>query len=141
MDASTAMNPVSEIQAPQTDVAGWITGFKLLLTLLTLVFTWQALRFLLAAPGFELVFEEMLGDKNKLPIMARLVIENSMGLSVATLFVNLTGIVCLWTIKRGLPVCGVACALLMFDYFVFEITLRSLMGPAFEIIRQLSSGT
>ena len=140
MDAPTVMDSASETQTPQTDVAGWISGFRMLLTFLAFIFAWQALRFLLKAPGFERVFEDMLGDKNKLPAITKFVIENWMVLTMGSLFVNLVGIVCLWTIKRGVPACGAACVVLMFDYCVFEMTLQSLLAPMAEIVKQLSSG-
>ena len=132
---------MDRVSALELEIREWTLGIRCLFAVLNVLPLYYCTRVLLAAPRFETIFEDMLGSKQKLPVLTRLVLQNSMSLLAVAWLMALAAITMIFTLKqvRHVWVSAVvsAAVLILSGHLVATV----LVDPLVTIIAHLSGGS
>ncbi|MCB1277230.1 hypothetical protein [Prosthecobacter sp.] len=132
---------LDRVSALELEIREWALGIRCLFAVLNVLPLYYCTRVLLAAPRFETIFEDMLGSKQKLPVLTRLVLQNSMSLLAVAWLMALAAITMIFTLKQGRHVwvsAVVSAAVLILSG---HLVATVLVDPLVTIIANLSGGS
>jgi len=139
-------NPYEQPHAAPNDPAlsaemkEWTTGIRYVFATLNVFPMYYCGRVLLAAPRFQAIFEDMLGSKDKLPLLTQLVLRWSLPLLVLMSLLAVFALVLIFTLRRARFV-WVTAALSAFVFIASgHLVATVLMDPLVSVIQNLTGG-
>jgi hypothetical protein len=135
--AENAFDAVSRLEA---EIKEWALGIRCVFVVLNVLPLYYCTRFLLAAPRFEMIFEDMLGSKEKLPILTRFVLEWCMPLLGLMWLLTASIVVLIFTVKRARHVWVIAAASAFLLIATAHIVATVLFDPLVTVVQNLSVG-
>lgn len=124
----------------KAEIKEWAFGIRcvfMVLHILPLFFCTTALR---AAPRFETIFEDMLGSKQKLPVLTLLVIDHAAALLALVWLLAVLSVVLIFVLKRARQV-WITALLTSFVLVISALVFNAaLFLPLTEVIKNLSGG-
>jgi hypothetical protein len=138
--ASTDASP-AEIRVLRSEIQEWAFGIRCLFAILNGLPLYYCTRILLAAPQFERIFEDMLGSKQKLPYLTRLVLDQSMPLLGAVWLLTALMIALIFIVKQARYVWITAAVSAIVLIATGHLAATVLLEPLVSVIQNLSGGT
>ena len=135
--AENALDAVSRLEA---EIKEWALGIRCVFVVLNVLPLYYCTRFLLAAPRFEMIFEDMLGSQEKLPILTRFVLEWCMPLLGFMWLLTASMVVLIFTVKRARHVWIIAAASAFVLIATGHIVATVLFDPLVTVVQNLSVG-
>lgn len=131
-------NVLAELHALRSELKEWAFGLRCLFTVLSLLPLYYCTSMLLSAPRFEILFQDMLGSKDKLPGLTRLIFEWSMPLLGGVWLLTVLTIVLIFTLKRARHVWMAAAASGFVLIATGHLISAMLMSPLLSVLQNLS---
>lgn len=132
--------PSAELHDLKTEIKEWALGIRCVFVVLNVLPLYYCTRVLLAAPRFEMIFEDMLGSKQKLPILTRLVLDGSMPLLGCVWLLTALMVVLIFMVKRARYVWITAAASAFVLIATGHLVATVLIDPLITVIENLSGG-
>ncbi len=131
----------AELRDLRSEIKEWAFGIRCVLAVLNLLLLYYCTRILLAAPEFEHIFEDMLGSKDKLPVVSRYMFKYSQPLLelLWTLAVLVT--VLIFRAKRARTVWITTVVLVIVLIATSHLALTSFIEPLGTVIENLAGGS
>ena len=128
----------AELRALRSEIREWAFGIRCVFTVLNVLPLYYCTRLLLAAPKFERIFEDMLGSKEKLPALTRLLFEWCVPLLGGVWLLAGLMIVLIFTFKRPRYVWITAAASMFALIASTHVIATLLFDPMVGIVQNIS---
>jgi type II secretory pathway component PulF len=119
----------------------WAFGIRCVFAVFNLLLLYYCTRILLAAPEFEHIFEDMLGSKDKLPVISRFMFKWSQPLLESLWVLAVLVTVLIFRAKRARTVWLTTVLLLVILLTTSHLALTSFVEPLGTVIENLSGGS
>lgn len=130
--------PSAELRALRSEIKEWAFGIRCVFTVLNVLPLYYCTRALLAAPKFEMIFEDMLGSKQKLPFLTGLMFEWAMPLLGCVWLLAALMIVLIFTFKQPRHV-WITAAISTFALIASAHVIATLLfDPLIGVVQNLS---
>jgi type II secretory pathway component PulF len=130
----------AELRALRAEIKDWAFGIRCVFTVLNVLPLYYCTRILLASPRFESIFEDMLGSKDKLPGLTRLLLEWSMPLLACVWLLAALTIVLIFTLKQARHVWITAAVSAFVLIATGHLVATVFIDPLITVIQNLSGG-
>lgn len=133
------MHNQNEQSGPQVgeEIKEWAMGIRCVFVVLNILPLYYCTRALLSAPKFGRIFEDMLGSKQKLPVLTNFVLEWALPLLGLIWLLAALAVFLIFTLKRPRHVCVTA----IVSAFVFIASGHLVATVLVTVILDLSGGT
>lgn len=135
---SSAPHELSQLKAEIQERA---LGIRCVFTALNVLPLYYCTRVLLAAPRFEMIFEDMLGSKQKLPLLTQMVLQNAYSVLAGIWLIAVLAVILIFTIKRARFVWITAVTSALVFIATGHIIASVLMDPLVSVIQNLAGGS
>lgn len=116
-------------------------GIRCVFAVLNVFPMYYCARVLLAAPKFQMIFEDMLGSREKLPLFTQMVLQWAIPLLGLISMLAVLSLVMIFTLRRGRSV-WITAALSAFVFIASgHLIATVLMDPLISVIQNLSGGS
>lgn len=125
----------------RVEMREWVFGLRCLFAAFALLPLYYCSRILMAGPAVERVFEDMLGSKDRLPVVSRFMFKWSE--PMLDLLWALTALVMLliFRARRARTVWTTTVALVIFLIVISHLAITSFVEPLGQVIQNLSGGS
>ncbi len=130
----------AELRDLNAEIKDWAFGIRCLFAVLNVFPLYYCTRMLLAAPRFEMIFEDMLGSKDKLPGLTRLIFEWSIPLLGGVWLLTALTVVLIFTLERARHVWIMAAISMFLVIATGHLIATMLVDPLITVIQNLSGG-
>lgn len=124
----------------KAEMKEWAFGIRCVFVVINLLPLYYCTRLLLAAPRFESIFEDMLGSKQKLPVLTRVVLEHCLLILGAVWLLAALMFVLIFVLRRARYVWITAAASALTMIITGHLVATVLVDPLVVVIQNLSGG-
>jgi type II secretory pathway component PulF len=125
----------------EAEIKEWAFGIRCVFVVINILPLYFCSHALLSAPKFAQIFEDMLGSRQKLPILTNLVLEWSLPLLALVWLLAALAVFMIFTLKRARHV-WITAAVSSFVFIVAGyLVTTALFLPLTGVIQSLSGGT
>ena len=125
----------------EAEIKEWAFGIRCVFVVINILPLYFCTHALLSAPKFGQIFEDMLGSRQKLPVLTNLVLEWSLPLLALVWLLAALAVFMIFTLKRARHV-WITAAVSSFVFIVAGyLVTTALFQPLTGVIQSLSGGT
>lgn len=129
---------LAELRDLKSEIKEWAFGIRCIFTVFNVLPLYYCTRLLLAAPRFQSIFEDMLGSKDRLPGMTRLILDHFILVLAGVWLLASSTIALIFILKRARYVWITAVVSLFVLIATGHLTATMLVDPLITVIQNLS---